>query len=86
MDKKEKHIPLRMCAACREMKPKEELFRITLCGGRIALDSSFKAQGRGMYICRTEECVLKAKKKSAAERTFKRAADKDFYESLLEKI
>lgn len=73
-----------MCAACREMKPKEELFRITLKDGAPALDRSYKAQGRGMYICRTEDCVIKAKKKSAIERTFKCAADKDFYDRLLE--
>ena len=86
MDKKEKHVPLRMCAACREMKPKEALLRITLKDGEPALDLSFKAQGRGMYICRTEECVLKAKKKSAVERAFKCAVDKNFYDSLIENI
>ncbi|MBO4897995.1 MAG: YlxR family protein [Clostridia bacterium] len=83
MDKKEKHVPLRMCAACRGMKPKAELLRITLKNGTPALDLSFKAQGRGMYICRTEECVLKAKKKSAVERALGCAVDKEFYDSLL---
>ena len=84
MDKKEKHVPLRMCAACREMKPKAELLRITLLGGVPAVDKTYKAQGRGMYICRTAECVLKAQKRCAVERTFKCAVDKDFYGKLLE--
>ncbi len=84
MDNKEKHIPLRMCAACRKMKPKAELLRITLKDGTPALDALGKAQGRGMYVCRTEECILNAKKRGSIERVFKCSVDKIFYDSLLD--
>ena len=84
MNKNEKHIPLRMCAACRQMKPKEALLRIVLKDGIPYLDKTEKAPGRGMYICRTEECILNAKKRGSAERAFKCAADKEFYDKLLD--
>ena len=73
-----------MCAACRQMKPKETLLRIVLKDGILSLDETGKAPGRGMYICRNGECILNAKKRGSAERTFKCAADKEFYDKLLD--
>jgi len=76
-----KKIPDRMCIACREMKPKKELIRIVADKeGNVFLDSTGRANGRGAYICKTDECVLKARKTKALERTLKRQIPEDIWE------
>ncbi len=69
----QKHIPLRQCAGCGEMKGKSQLFRI-VCVKNVdlshtfMLDKSIKAQGRGVYICKSEECISKAEKSKRFKR------------------
>lgn len=78
-------MPLRMCAACREMKEKSELIRaVRIKGDMPKLDKSFKAQGRGAYVCRNEDCVNLAKKKRAFEKAFSCKADYLYDEILTE--
>ncbi len=63
---------LRMCIACRLMKKKEELIRVVrVKGEKPEIDLTFKAQGRGAYICKSDECLKKAEKSRAFERAFK---------------
>ena len=52
-----KHIPLRTCVACREVKSKRELIRL-VCNvdGNVQVDTSGKKPGRGAYLCRMPEC------------------------------
>ena len=52
-----KHIPLRTCVACREVKSKQELIRL-VCNvdGSVQVDTSGKKPGRGAYLCRAPEC------------------------------
>ena len=68
--KKEKHIPKRMCVACREMKEKSELFKVVYDGGPI-IDKTGKFQGRGAYVCKNADCINLAEKKKGFERSFK---------------
>ena len=66
-----KKIPMRMCTGCREMKQKRELIRIVKTPeGEIKLDRTGKLNGRGAYICKSEECLKKARKSGALARTF----------------
>jgi predicted RNA-binding protein YlxR (DUF448 family) len=51
-----------------ESKPKRELIRITFSEDTIRPDPTGKANGRGAYLCRSAECVMKAKKKRAIAR------------------
>lgn len=68
----EKKIPLRMCVACREMQPKRNLIRIVKnSDGVIFLDKTFKANGRGAYLCANETCLEKCIKTKALNRAFK---------------
>ncbi|MGC8904978.1 YlxR family protein [Thermus sp.] len=46
-----KHVPLRMCVACRKRRPKGELLRILLTETGFHLDPSGKLPGRGAYVC-----------------------------------
>ncbi len=78
-----KKIPMRMCTACREMKPKRELIRVVKSAdGQIRLDTTGRLNGRGAYICKSKECFEKAKKSNALSRAFETAVGEEIYESL----
>jgi uncharacterized protein len=80
---KQKKIPLRMCVGCQEMKPKKELTRIVKNNeGLISVDYTGKKPGRGAYICRSVQCLEKARKTKKLERTFEMAIDKEIYDTL----
>ena len=57
-----KRIPERMCVACRQMKPKNELIRIVNTDSAVVVDKTGKLNGRGVYLCKCKECVAKALK------------------------
>ena len=64
-----KKVPMRMCVACREMKPKKELIRVVRTPeGEIVADETGRRNGRGAYLCRAEACFNKAVKTRALER------------------
>lgn len=74
---KQKKVPMRMCTGCGEMKPKKELVRVVRGpekedGGtpEIALDLTGKKPGRGAYLCRSAQCLQKARKSRRLERAF----------------
>jgi len=64
-----KKVPMRMCVACREMKPKRELLRVVRTPeGEIVADATGRKNGRGAYLCPAEGCLNKALKTRALER------------------
>lgn len=80
---KEKKTPERMCVACRTMKPKSELIRVVRTPeGEIKLDPVGKMNGRGAYLCRSEECLKKCKKSRVLNRTFGVAIEDEIYDRL----
>lgn len=50
--------------------------------GEILLDATGRKNGRGAYLCPSEECLKKAIKNKGLERSFKMAIPKEVYESL----
>ncbi|MFR4619109.1 MAG: YlxR family protein, partial [Oscillospiraceae bacterium] len=54
-----KHIPQRMCVACRKMYPQNELIRLVRDNktGEIKFDCDKKLFGRGAYICKNIDCI-----------------------------
>ncbi|MCL5292538.1 MAG: YlxR family protein [Actinobacteria bacterium] len=53
--------PRRTCVACREIRAKKDLIRLVRSPeGRVFVDPTGKANGRGAYICAREECFEKA--------------------------
>lgn len=78
-----KKIPLRMCVACRQMKPKMELIRVVKTPqGEIVASAGSKVNGRGAYICRDKNCIEKAEKIGALSRALDTTVDKSVYEEL----
>ena len=66
---KQRKIPVRMCVACREGKPKKELIRIVRSQeGAVSVDVTGKASGRGAYICPDVACLERASKTRALNR------------------
>ena len=66
--KKQKHLPLRTCIACRETKPKRELLRVVRTpDGHVFVDATGKKSGRGAYISARLSCWQKALKEQRIE-------------------
>lgn len=78
-----KKVPLRQCVGCGEMKSKKEMMRVLKTAeNEICLDVTGKKNGRGAYICRSRECLLKAGKNKGLERSFKMSIPKEVYDTL----
>lgn len=83
----EKKIPMRQCIGCGSMKEKRELIRVVRTPeGEIALDRSGRMNGRGAYICPTQECQEKAVRNKGLNRSFKMAFSSDVTERLRQEI
>ena len=66
----QKTIPMRQCMGCRERRAKRELLRVVrMTDGNVSLDFSGKLNGRGAYICPDPECLKKARKSRALDRS-----------------
>ena len=62
------------------MKPKKELIRIVKTPeNEIKLDETGKLNGRGAYICKSAECLKKARKSGALSRTFGMEIPEEIY-------
>ncbi len=82
-----KKIPLRKCTGCGEMKPKKELVRvIKTVEEQILMDLTGKMNGRGAYVCRDEECLKRAIKTKAIERSLGVSVSDEVYEQLKKEL
>ena len=82
-----KKIPMRQCTGCREMKPKRELIRVVRSPeNAISLDFKGKAQGRGAYVCHSQECLKKAIKSKALEKSLEVSIPEEIYLQLKEQM
>ena len=79
----QKKIPMRQCMGCRERRPKRELIRVVRCtDGSVCLDFSGKLNGRGAYLCHDAECLRKAQKSKALDRSLEVAIPDEVYSRL----
>ncbi len=79
-----KKIPQRMCVICRQMRDKSQLVRVVKTSeNTAAVDETGKLNGRGAYICRTGECIGRAKKTKGLEKSLKMNIPDEIYEALL---
>ena len=66
-----------------QSKNKSELVRIVKQNdGKIFVDKTGKANGRGAYIFNNVECLYKAIKSKRLEKNFETKIDNEIYESL----
>ncbi len=83
----EKKIPMRQCTGCGEMKDKRTLVRVLKTPeDEIVLDFTGKKNGRGAYICKNKECLLKARKNKGLERSLHVQIPSEVYDELLKEL
>ena len=82
---KAKKIPVRMCVACREMKPKKEMLRVVRPKeGDVFIDLTGKAAGGGAYVCNDPACIRKLKKGRLLNKIFSAEIPAEVYEKIEE--
>lgn len=78
-----KKKPERTCMGCNQQKEKNNLLRIVKSKeGIIEVDVTGKKNGRGAYICKTEECLNKVIKTKRLERIFEKEISPEIYENI----
>lgn len=84
---KVKKTPMRLCVACESVGSKRELLRIVRSPeGEVSIDLTGKKAGRGVYVCRTKECLEKAIKEKRLERGLRIGIDEQRKNALLEEF
>ncbi len=80
-----KHKPvLRTCVVSKEVCEKKELIRVVRTPlGSIIVDTKGKANGRGAYLKKDKEVILKAKKSKILDRKLEVEVPDEIYEELL---
>jgi predicted RNA-binding protein YlxR (DUF448 family) len=69
---RQKHQPERICIGCREVKHKRELIRVVRTPeGRVIVDPTGKANGRGAYLCKDGDCWQKSLNRGQLARALK---------------
>ncbi|MGN0702007.1 MAG: RNase P modulator RnpM [Lentihominibacter sp.] len=66
---KNKKQPMRRCIGCMESKDKSQLIRIAWYEGKLTVDPTGRAKGRGVYLCKSGSCLEKARKRKAIQRS-----------------
>ena len=80
-------IPMRQCSACRGHFEKRQLLRVVRTpDGNVLPDPRGKISGRGVYICRNEECLNKAIKTKALSRALEVPISDETLESIRQMI
>lgn len=84
---KNKSVPMRMCIACREMKPKKEMLRVVKnAAGEILVDATGKAAGRGAYVCNADACLKKLNDKKLLHKAFSTDVSLSVYKGIEEEV
>lgn len=63
-------VPVRMCLVCRELKPRDQLFRLVRRreNGSFAPNTEGRIPGKGIYFCRDGDCIERLHKERRLRR------------------
>ena len=87
INNKERKIPERRCTGCGNHFPKSALIRVLRTPeGEIVLDITGKKSGRGAYICKSLDCLKKARKARRIESSLDCAVPDAVYERMEEEL
>ncbi|CCV64029.1 conserved hypothetical protein (DUF448) [Alteracholeplasma palmae J233] len=79
-----KKQPLRTCVVTKEVKDKKELIRVAATKeGKVSVDKTGKAQGRGAYLTLSKKVIELAKKSKALDKKLEVTVPDEIYEELL---
>ena len=80
---KTRKTPQRTCLGCRQAKAKKDLIRIVKSpDGTVSVDLTGKKSGRGAYLCPDPNCLEKAVRSKALERSLGAAIDEKVFDEL----
>ena len=83
----EKKQPIRTCVVTREKYPKKELVRVVRTPeGRVEVDTTGRANGKGAYLKLSKEVIEKAMKSKAIDRAIDVEVPSTIYEELMNLI
>lgn len=84
---KVKKVPLRTCVVTKEKLEKKDLFRVLRTPeGNVIVDDTNKANGRGAYIRKDLDAILKAEKSKILDRHLMVNVPKEVYEELKSRL
>ncbi|MBR4260995.1 MAG: YlxR family protein [Clostridia bacterium] len=84
---KEKKIPLRRCVVTGERLEKKLLIRVVRTPeGNVIVDETGRANGRGAYLKKDKDVILKAKKTKILEKHLEVSVEDSVYETLINLI
>lgn len=79
-----KKIPLRTCIVTREKCEKKDLLRIVRTPeGSVVYDPTGKQNGKGAYLKKAKEVILKAQQNKILDRTLEVNVPDNIYEELI---
>lgn len=77
----------RMCFICKKSHNKKDMLRLVKnASGEIFIDKSGKAEGRGAYICKEQNCLEQIKKQKVLSKAFKCEFPTAVYNKLCEEL
>ncbi|MGI5969890.1 MAG: RNase P modulator RnpM [Lachnospiraceae bacterium] len=80
---KNKKVPMRQCVGCRELRNKKDLMRILKTpDNNVIFDDTGRMNGRGAYICPSVECLKKARRTKAIERSLDISIPDEVYDAI----
>lgn len=84
---KMRKIPMRTCVVTREKCEKKDLLRVVRDNnGNVFVDDTNKANGRGAYLKKDKDVILKAKDSKVLERYLEVKIPESIYDELISKI
>ena len=84
---KMRKIPMRTCVVTREKCEKKDLLRVVRDNnGNVFVDDTNKANGRGAYLKKDKDGILKAKDSKVLERHLEVKIPESIYDELISKI
>jgi predicted RNA-binding protein YlxR (DUF448 family) len=77
------NIPERTCIACRKKGSKDNFIKIVKNkNNELQIEKDKKLDGRGAYMCKSQDCLKLCQKSRALNRVFKMLVPQEFYEEL----
>ena len=78
-----KKIPMRTCVITKEKCPKKDLIRVVRTPeGKVIVDITGKANGRGAYLKMDLETIMKAKQNKQLDKHLETEVSEEIYEEL----
>ena len=84
---KQRKVPLRTCVVSNEKCEKKDLLRVVRNNeGKVFVDDTHKANGRGAYLNKDEMVIERARKTKVLERHLNVKIENEIYDELISKI